>query len=260
MSEKTIPGLSGYIVVRNALKLDYCVDLAVESLVPICEEVVVGDMMSDDGTRTLLYELSQKHPNVRVVDIYDWTKERGNHKWWVSALNECRGHIKGKMQLTLDADEILSDDEETYRIIKEACEKSNAVAFNRLNFAGTAHELIPEGECCGKHVVRLGPAHLWMPSDEPHARGEVHLLDMAAIHPTAFIFHLGFMRKREAFFQKARVVLGAFFNEYDNRLRLAEEEGAHPFEKFPWWNRLQPYNGYYPESVKKWLYERGYPV
>lgn len=254
------PGLSGYIAVRNAVSLDYPVDLAAESLVPICEEVVIGDMQSNDGTREMLHELARKHPNIRVVDLRDWTAERANPTWWTGALNECRSHIRGRMQITIDADEVLSDDEETHRIIREACEKTNAVAFNRLNFVKDATHTIPENECCGKFVVRLGPARLWMPSDEYHPRGEIHILDMAAIQPTSFVFHLGFLRRHAAFYAKARVVLGAFFGNYDQRLIDAEAEGVSPMSKMPWYDRLTPYNGPYPASVRAWMTERGYTV
>ncbi len=182
-----------------------------------------------------------------------------HHGWFVSALNETREYCRYSCMLELDADEVLSDSEETHYAVRHAMEHCNAYAFNRLNFVRDASSLIPEGECVGKWVVRIGPSHLWMPSDEPHDRGEVHLLDMACHNPKGVIFHLGFLRQREAYFAKARV-LGAFFGEFDERLARAERDGAHPFAEFPWWNRLTPYSGYYPDSVRKWMTERGYVV
>ena len=61
-------------------------------------------------------------------------------------------------------------------------------------------------------------------------------------------------------FAKARVVLGAFFGEFDQRLKATEESGLPPLSNFEWWNRLTKYEGYYPASVRAWMEERGYKV
>lgn len=255
---KNPEGLTGFVVSKNCLSLDYCLEECIMSLLPICDEIVVGEMGSDDGTREFLDNWSFRQPRLNVVSIRDWTKERGSMTWYTSALNEARAHIGFSMAIGLDADEVLSDDPTTLSIVRKAVKEKRAIALDRLNFVRDAHSLIPEGECCGKYVVRVGPSDLWWPSDEPHKPGEVPLLDMANIEPAAKIFHLGFLRKRDAFYSKARVVLGAFFNEFDQRLKRSELSGAHPFEEFPWWNRLNTYHGYYPASVRAWMRERGY--
>jgi len=253
-------GLSGFTVCKNALSLDYCIVECINSLLAVCNEVVVGEMGSTDGTLETLQDWACRDERLRIVKIKDWTLERGMASWFVCALNETRSHLAFSHMLELDADEILSDDESTRRHIEAAVRNTDAFCFDRLNFVRDAKTLIPENECCGKYVCRIGPSHLWMPSDEPHHRGEIHLLDMAHIQPGAKIFHMGFLRRREAFFAKARVVLGAFFNEFDTRLAEAEAGGYHAFEKFPWWNRLVPYRGRYPKSVRDWMAARGYEV
>lgn len=250
--------LSGFVVCKNALSLDYAIVECINSLLPVCDEVVVGEMGSTDGTRLALQSWAERDPRIRIVDIRDWTRERGNMRWFVEALNETRQHLRHPMMLQLDADEVLSDDRETLALVQRAKETGEAFAFDRLNFAKDAKHLIPEGECCGKFVVRIGPSKLWIPSDEPHERGEVELLDIAHIEPTAKIFHLGFLRHPEAFYAKARVVLGAFFNNFDQRLADAEQERADPLSKFEWWNRLERYTGDYPAGVKEWLRARGH--
>lgn len=259
MTSSNPHGLSGFTVTKNCLQLDYCIMECVDSMLPLCDEVVIGDMGSTDGTLELLSAWAVSEPKIRVIHIQDWTQQKGNIRWFVEALNEVRTKLRYEMALQLDADEVLGDDPATVSAVTSCVELRDAIALDRLNFVRDATSLIPEGECCGKYVVRCGPSHLWWPSDEPHVPGEVKLLDMAHIEPMAKIFHLGFLRRREAFFAKAKVVLGAFFNEYDQRLAGAEAEGTHPFSAFPWWNRLVHYNGKYPSSVTAWLKKRGYP-
>lgn len=255
-----IKNLSGFTVCKNALSLDYAIRECVESLLAICEEVVVGEMGSTDGTQDFLRSWAAVEPRLRIVPVRDWTLEKGNMHWWVSALNETRLHLKCPMALQLDADEVISDDRKIWSIIAKCVAEGDAIAMNRLNFARDAHSLIPEGECVGKFVVRCGPSDLHWVSDEPHQPGQVPLLDKAHIEPDCFIFHLGFLRTPAAFFAKAKIVGGAFFNEYDSRLKEAEERQETPLGKFPWWNRLTSYHGYYPASVRSWMTERGYNV
>lgn len=252
-------GLSGLVLTRNCVVNDYCYIQAIESLLPVCNEVVVCDSDSTDGTLEFLQTWCVTEPKIRIVN-YPWPNPKGEMDWFVKWINAGRAFVKHPMMLQLDADEVLSDDAGTYASIKKTVEDKSAICFDRINFVKDAHSVIPEGECCGRWVVRLGPSHLHWVSDEPHDRGEVPLLDMAHIEPKAFIFHLGFLRERQAFYSKARVVLGAFFNEFDQRLQRSEQTGKHPFSEFPWWNRLNSYQGYYPQPVRNWLQERGYSV
>lgn len=252
-------GLSGLVLTRNCIVNDYCYKQTIESLLPVCDEVVVCDSDSTDGTLELLLHWALEEPKLRIVN-YPWPDPKGDMQWFVKWINAGRAFVKFSTLLQLDADEILSDDPDTLDAIKRTVAKNDAICFDRINFVRDAHSVIPEGECCGRWVVRLGPSHLHWVSDEPHLPGEVPLLDMAHIEPKAKIFHLGFLREREAFYSKARVVLGAFFNEFDQRLKRSQLSNDHPFAEFPWWNRLTSYRGYYPASVKAWMAERGYPV
>lgn len=253
---KTV-GLSGLIPSRNCLSQDYCLELAIRSLLPICDEIVVSDSDSTDGTLEMLNEWASREPRLRIVN-YPWPDPKGDYHWYVTWLNHARQHLRFRSLCQLDGDEVLTDEPSAYRIIRKAVLDNDALAVDRLNFARNAHSIIPEGECCGKYCVRVGPSDLFLASDEPHLPGEVPMLDMAHIEKGVRIYHLGFLRKPQAFFAKSKVVLGAFFNEYDKRIADAEEKGRLPLERFPWWNRLVPYNGYYPQKVKDWMIERGH--
>jgi glycosyltransferase involved in cell wall biosynthesis len=251
--------LSGLVCTRNCIDQDYCFVECITSMLTYCDEVVVHDKQSTDGTLEALKEWASRDPRIRVIEGV-WENPRGDHGWYVRWINEAKSHVRHGMLLHMDADEVISEDYATRSAIQACVEKKDAIALDRINFVRDARSVIPEGECCGRWVVRVGPSHLHWVSDEPHRRGEVPLLDIAHIEPMARIYHLGFLRRREAFYKKARVVLGAFFNEFDTRLATAESEGGHPFEKFPWWNRLDRYTGDYPPSVRSWLLARGYSL
>jgi hypothetical protein len=97
-----------------------------------------------------------------------------------------------------------------------------------------------------------------MPSDEPHHPGECEILDRAIFHPSLIIHHLGFIRRTDAFWKKAKVVQPAFFNTYDERLVAAEEQGKQLHESdCEYIDKLEPFDGHQPKEVVQWMKERG---
>lgn len=252
------PGLSGYTVVRNALKLDYPVELTIRSLLTVCDEVVCCDSDSTDGTREMLDRWADMDIRLRIVN-YPWPDPKGDTFWYVKWMNFAREQLRFSTQLELDADEVLDDRPECLHAVCEAVQDGGARVFDRLNFWRDPRSLIPEGHCCGKFVTRLGPSNLFMPSDEPRHRGECPILDHAIPDPRLRIFHLGFLRRREAFYAKARVVLTAFFNRYDTRLEDAEAEKKELWQSScDFTHLLLPYRGGYPAGVAEWLRCRGH--
>lgn len=249
--------LSGYICVRNALRLDYCVRLAARSLLPVVDELVICDSDSTDGTRELFDLWAAREPKLRVIN-YPWPNPVGDSLWWVNWLNFARERLSHEMQITLDADEVLDDSPACRAAVREAAEDGGCRWFDRLNFWRDGRSVIPEGHCCGKLVARMGPAKFWMPSDEPHHPGECEILDRAVLDGRLRIFHLGFLRRTDAFYAKAKVVLPAFFTRYDQRLEFAERDGKQLHEsECDFTDFLVPYRGPWPSEVVEWMRERG---
>ncbi len=68
--------VSGFTIVRNAIKYDYPVVESIRSILPFCDEVVVAVGNSDDGTRDLVASID---PNrIRIIDtIWDESLREG---------------------------------------------------------------------------------------------------------------------------------------------------------------------------------------
>jgi len=67
--------VSGFSFVRNAIKYDYPVVEAIQSILPLCDEVVVAVGNSDDGTRALVEQID---PKVRIIDtVWDESLREG---------------------------------------------------------------------------------------------------------------------------------------------------------------------------------------
>lgn len=251
--------LGGFVCVRNGFTLDYSWELAAFSLLKVCDQLILCDSDSTDGTHEAMQRMADRDPRIKVIS-WPWPNPKGEgHKWFLEWLNFARQHLTTDFCIYMDADEVLSDAPECHVAIRQAMEQNKCLSVDRLNFWRDAASLIPDGECCGKWCVRFGPQAYDCVSDEPHSQGERPIVDLAQRDGRVQIFHLGFLRKREAFYHKARVVLGAWFGSFDARLEKGEAKKQELWEtecKFT--ERLVPFQGYMPQAVEQWLSERGH--
>lgn len=249
--------LGGNVVIRNGNSLDFCWREAIKSLLPVCDVVSVSDGESNDGTQEEIREWQKSEPKI-VLNVYPWPEPKGDPDWFVKWLNYNREHVKADWQFQLDGDEVLH--EKSYDEIRMFIEAGKGTGVvTRYNFWRDHKHLIPEGFCCGKRVIRLAPQRLWLASDGENAQGR----EAAGMGQATGIeiFHYGFIRKRESFFQKERALQGYFFATYDPRLEAAEKVGGNWMEMegvTGWEKNLDDYAGTHPAVALEWLKARGY--
>jgi glycosyltransferase involved in cell wall biosynthesis len=252
------PGLSGYVCIRNAIFFDYCIREAVMSLLPVCDEVIISDGQSDDGTFEILKELAKMDSRVRII-TYPWDNPVRDIGFWTRWMNTARGHLRYATQLEVDADEII--DPAGYDQIRALVGTGKSALFQRLNFWKDSKHLAPENVACGTQVARLGPTSAWMCSDEPFPAVNPNIRTDAEPFPTLRIFHYGFIRDPKAFVRKSVAVQNMFFGSCDSRITEMDAQGKD------WRDRdyfeglkLREYNDYHPEVAHQWLLARGYSL
>jgi glycosyltransferase involved in cell wall biosynthesis len=68
--------VSGFTIVRNAIKYDYPVVESISSILPLCDEVIVAVGHSEDGTRSLIESIGS--PKIRIIDtVWDESLRKG---------------------------------------------------------------------------------------------------------------------------------------------------------------------------------------
>jgi len=71
--------ISGFTIVRNAVRLDYPIVPAIRSILDICDEVVVNVGKSDDDTRDLVSAIDD--PRLRILDtVWDVSQHGGGRQ------------------------------------------------------------------------------------------------------------------------------------------------------------------------------------
>ena len=97
--------LSGFTLVRNAVKLDFPIVPAIQSVLEVCDEVVVNVGKSEDETRDLV--TSVRDSRVRILDTeWDFTKKSIMLSIETQrAMDACRG----SWGIYIQADEVLHE-------------------------------------------------------------------------------------------------------------------------------------------------------
>lgn len=240
---------------RNGLKFDYSFRESIEGMLGVCDEVVVVDAASDDGTRDVLSDWASREPKLKVFDA-EWKPVVGTNGIWLSELaNFARSKCQHPYQCSTQADEVLHPDD--YPLIRRQAARNRAALCQRLNFWGDPQHLAPHGHVCGHLCVRVGPTTLPFVGDAESLAPE-NITERPGIR----IYHLGFLRRPEAFLAKSRDLQQAWHGPegWDKRLQMVEKTPEKWVENCPFPAPLIHYSGDYPANVVKWLRERGFSV
>ena len=129
--------ISGFTIVRNALKFQYPVLESIQSILPICDEFVVNVGASDDETLQLIKSL--KNPKIKIIET-NWDMSMGKEVLSYQtnlALKEC----KGDWAFYLQSDEVIHE-ADLKKLMKEMerClrdDNVDALRFGWLHFYGS---------------------------------------------------------------------------------------------------------------------------
>lgn len=247
-------GLSGYTVTRNAIQLDYPFRECILAMLPICDEIVVCDSDSTDGTADVLASLAKAFHTIRVINR-PFDNPKGDETWFDRWLNFTREHLAFDMALQMDADEIVHPS--SYEEIARSVERRDIRLFRFHNFWLDAQHVCPWGD--GKKLHLL-PANLYINSHGARPDGAPDARSMATFHPELASLHYSSLRNRAAYFEKCRVLGQAMIpSEASAQRDDPEMSGKDLMHAHP--DRLAactPFTLTHPPIMWKWLKERGW--
>lgn len=246
--------LGSSMIIHNAVEYDYCVELAIRSLMPVVDELVVLDAESTDDTMGILWRLIQEFPKLRIVSA-PWKPNPGGWGSWLSDLsNLAKSHLSPDCShhLALQADEVLEECRPgTFRALIE----SHPCVLTRLNFWIDHRHIVPPGRVCSDKVIRtdlvsspyVGDAESLAPSGKPY------------LINTPRIFHYGMIRKTKEFVAKSKPMHQAFTGgPYDPALDQISRDPRVGFERNVRLAECIRFPGEHPKIAHQWLIERGY--
>ncbi len=103
--------IAGFMVIRNGLRNGYPFLEAIRSVLPLCDEVVISEGFSEDGTFELLERFARAHPKVRIRrDAWDMRPEpriKGGGAPIRRALNGVKKELTAPWLFQFDANDIV---------------------------------------------------------------------------------------------------------------------------------------------------------
>ena len=247
--------LGGSIFVHNGITQDYCIEESIKCLQEFCDEVVIMDAGSTDGTRDLIYSLTNSKTYVLSVGNNEWLAQEG--KWKLSHFtNMAISALGTDYNFNLQADEILH--EKSYDAVRRAIETDlEAFMCTRINLWGNPNTMLHvehHRQPCSNQIIRLAKTQF-------RSYDDAESLSVPCVYGDFLndirIYHMGFVRKREIHPNKIRHMQGEVFRVgIDSKL-----EGMDFFDPYKWFDKekdLMPIQEDLPLIIQNWAKERTY--
>jgi glycosyltransferase involved in cell wall biosynthesis len=156
--------VSGFTIIRNGQKFDYPFIESIQSMLNLCDEVIVAVGNSEDQTLELVKAIDS--PKIKIIQtVWDDNLREGGHVLAVET-NKAKDAISPDTDwcIYLQADEVMHEkDHPVIKIAMEenlANEKVDGLLFNHLNFYGSYDYIADSRRWTYKQirVIRNNPA------------------------------------------------------------------------------------------------------
>ena len=241
--------ISGFTIVRNAIKLDFPVEASIRSILPVCDEVVVNVGKSEDETLALVRSIAD--PRIRIIET-EWDMSRRNTVLGAETLRAMRA-CTNPWGIYIQADEVLQE--------HGAAELAAAVQAHHgdprvegllvryLHFYGGFQTVATHRRWYRREVraVRLDPALDIRPYQgaQGFRVGPDHRRIRARL-TGAQMFHYGWARPAQALREKRELGKTMYpWRNADERLPL-----------LAWIPGIKPFRGSHPPVAREWIEQR----
>ena len=245
--------LSGFTIVRNAVKLDFPIVPAIRSVLEVCDEVIVNVGKSDDDTRDLVAAIAD--PRMRILDT-EWDFSKRNLMLSIEtqrAMDACRG----KWGIYIQADEVLHED--GARILREKTREWDGDArvegllVDYLHFYGGFDTVATSRRWYRRETrcIRLGrDIRPYQGAQGFRVGPEYRRIGVRVTG--AEMFHYGWARPAKAIREKheaSKVI-------YPWSRQRSEQEQARGY--LEWLPLLRPFTGTHPRVAREWVAQRAH--
>lgn len=243
--------ISGFTFIRNAIKNDYPIREAIESILPLCDEVVVAVGKSDDDTLGFIQSLPS--PKIKIIEtVWDDSLKQGGQAFAVET-NKALAAINpdADWAFYIQGDEVIH--EKYHATIKQAMHdylndvSVEGLLFNYLHFYGSYDYVGESGRWYRKEIrVIRNTKKVFSYKDAqgfrkfPNEKLRVKLID-------AYVYHYGWVKAPENMQTKHR----SFNKFYFTDEWIEQHYPAGQTYDFSAIDALRVFDGTHPAVIQK---------
>lgn len=249
--------LGGTMFIIDGMELDYCFKESILSMQEHCDEVVIVDAGSKDGTQDVLKTLENNFTKIIYLDRSEWDSLHGWHKLNYFS-NKAIAELTTEWNWYQQGDEILH--ESCYDTLRIAINSGEAEGYfsHRLNLWASPYKMlnvVGNRNPCSTQVLRLAKSKYMTYGDAESIACEFasdrYVRDIR-------LYHMGFVRKRDIHPEKIRRMQQDIFEvPVDEKLK-----GMDVFRPDAWFNEneLIDIPEQLPILIQEWAKERYYDI
>jgi hypothetical protein len=242
--------VAGFTFIRNAIKFDYPIVEAINSILPLCDEFVVAVGNSEDDTIGLIRSINS--PKIKIIEtIWDDTLRAGGKVLAVETNKALRAvSTDCDWAFYIQGDEVIHED--TLPAIKEAMEKwkddkrVEGLLFKHINFYGS-YDYLAASRKWQKNEIRVirNDKEISSYRDAMSFRKNGRKLQVKVVDST--IFHYGWVKNPKVIQEK-----GVSFNKlwHDDEWIEKNKTEVQEFD-FSGVDSLVRFTGTHPEVMKE---------
>ena len=242
--------VSGFTLIKNAIRHDFPIEASIRSLLPVCDEVVVNVGASDDGTMELIQSIHD--PKIRIIEgVWDITRRNRMlsdetlramracvHPWGIYIQGDEVLHERGATALVAAIQQVDSDPVVEALLVKYLhfygdfdTIATNRTWYRRETRAVRLDPALDIHPYRGAQGFRVGP-------ENRRTRSRLTSAEM---------FHYGWARPAAAL----RAKIATNRSIYPGS---AEKEAKRPL--LPWIPGLKPFTGTHPAVARSYIAQR----
>lgn len=255
--------ISGFTIVRNAIKYGYPVEQSLRSLLPLVDELVVGVGDSEDATWDVVAGVGD--PKLKPFrTVWDMTQREGGLVL-SQQTNIALARCSGDWAVYLQCDELLHEDELDLigaRLSKHLHTATEGLSFSYLHFYGS-YTTVQDNWCrwyrrevravkTGRDVVSVGDAAGFKINDGGRMRRLIRA------DSGAHVYHYGWVRPPGVMVNKRRHV-ETFYHGNSPSAPLPEAERIEPERPYLHLGHLRRFGGRHPALMDTLISEQDWP-
>lgn len=243
--------VSGFTFVRNAVKYDYPVVAAINSILPLCDEVIVSVGNSDDGTLELIQSIGSSKIKI-THSVWDDSLKEGGTILAVET-DKAFAHVSpdADWAFYIQADEVVH--EQDYAAIRAAMQEHlddkrvEGLLFKYMHFFGS-YDYVGDSRTWYQQEIRVirNDKRISSYRDAQGFRKEGQKLHVKRVN--ASMYHYGWVKDPETQAKKLnnsfQLYHGANEEQVNNRVPIAQFDYGEV-------DSLAPFKGTHPEVMKE---------